>query len=109
MQLTEKQIDNLFLCGLLGYACDRCISVLDIAAHQQIGFRIMFYQEGSDINKTYRRGADKFDLISGKKLYEAFVNDGDMKAYDELKKLRAAQQDEYARQKRIFNKSQGKN
>ncbi len=109
MQLTEKQSDNIFLCGLLGYPCDRCISVLDIAEPQKIGFRILFYQEGSEINKAYRRGADKFDLISGKKLYEAFVNDGDMKAYEELKKLRIAQQEEYARQKRIFNKSQGKN
>lgn len=108
MQLSEKQQENLFLCGLLGYPCEKCISVLDIAEQQKIGFRMLFYQENADIWKTYRRGADKFELIAGKKLYEAFVNQGDMRAYEQLKKMREVEQAEYQKQKRIFDRKQGK-
>ena len=108
MTLTEKQSDNLFLCGLLGYPCDKCINILDIGEQGKIGFQMLFYQENSDIWRCYRRGADKFELIAGKKLYESFVNNGDMKAYEQLKKLRDSEQQEYAKQKRIFDRKQGK-
>lgn len=87
LRLTEQQINNVKIFGGLSYSVKTMVETLDLNEEEAELFEQNFEDENSQISKAYQRGKTMSVFAEHAAILKK-AQKGDIKALDEIKKIR---------------------